>query len=81
MSERDHTKNNKREYFESVWVILGNLGDAVTEFDVRLWCNLLDHMVICTEDKVTVVFRDGIEIDVPLDELFIKRKYTRKIKK
>ena len=76
MSERDHTKNNKREYFESVWVILGNLGDAVTEFDVRLWCNLLDHMVICTEDKVTVVFRDGIEIDVPARERHPGKKTT-----
>jgi hypothetical protein len=74
-------RNTKRQYFESVRNTLKNLGDAVTEFDVRLWCNLLDHMVICIEDKVTVVFRDGIEIDVPLEDLFIKRKYTRKIKK
>ena len=74
-------RNTKRQYFESVRNTLDNLGDAVTEFDVRLWCNLLDHMVICVEDKVTVVFRDGIEIYVPLEDLFIKRKYTRKIKK
>lgn len=71
----------KRQYFDSVRQTLDSLGDAITEFDERLWCNLLDHMVVCLEEKVTVVFRDDVEVDVPLEEKFILRKNSKRQRK
>ena len=71
----------KRLYFKSVKATLDHLGDAVTEFDERLWCNLLDHMVVNDEERVTVIFRDGMEIVVPLGDLVKSRTRTASRKK
>ncbi len=66
----------KRRYFKSVKATIDHLGDAVTEFDERLWCNLLDHIVVNDEERVTVIFRDGMEIVVPLGNLVKSRTRT-----
>ena len=71
----------KRLYFESVKATIDQLGDAVTEFDERLWCNLLDHIVVNDEERVTVIFRDGMEIAVPLGDLVKSRTRTASRKK
>ena len=71
----------KRLYFKSVKATIDHLGDAVTEFDERLWCNLLDHIVVNDEERVTVIFRDGIEIVVPLGDLVKSRTRTASRKK
>lgn len=71
----------KRLYFKSVKATIDHLGDAVTEFDERLWCNLLDYMVVNDEERVTVIFRDGVEIMVPLGDLVKSRTRTASKKK
>jgi hypothetical protein len=71
----------KRLYFESVKATIDQLGDAVTGFDERLWCNLLDHIVVNDEERVTVIFRDGMEIVVPLGDLVKSRTRTASRKK
>lgn len=71
----------KRLYFKSVKATIDHLGDAVTEFDERLWCNLLDHIVVNDEERVTVIFRDGMEIVVPLGDLVKSRTRTASRKK
>ena len=67
--------------FESVKATINHLGDAVTGFDERLWCNLLDHIVVNDEERVTVIFRDGMEIVVPLGDLVKSRTRTASRKK
>ena len=74
-------KGKKRLDFESVKATLDHLGEAVAEFDERLWCNLLDHMVVNDEERVTVIFRDGMEIVVPLGDLVKSRTRTASRKK
>lgn len=74
-------RKTKRLYFESVKATIDQLGDAVTEFDERLWCNLLDHIVVNDEERVTVIFRDGMEIAVPLGDLVKSRTRTASRKK
>ena len=49
--------------------------------DERLWCNLLDHIVVNDEERVTVIFRDGMEIVVPLGDLVKSRTRTASRKK
>lgn len=71
----------KHHYFESVKATLDHLGEAVAEFDEQLWCNLLDHMVVNDEERVTVIFRDGMEIVVPLGDLVKSRTRTASRKK
>ena len=71
----------KRLYFEAVKDTLADLGEAGDEFEDRLWCNLLDHMVVNDEERVTVIFRDGMEIVVPLGDLVKSRTRTASRKK
>ena len=45
----------KRLYFKSVKATLDHIGDAVTTFDERLWCNLLEP------ESETVITTQGME--------------------
>lgn len=74
-------RKSKLVYFKSVRSAIKTLGDTVTEFDERLWCNLLDHMIVHDEEKITVVFKDGFEVEVPLGDLVKSRSRTASRKK
>ena len=58
-----------------------NHGYINSIFDEQLWCNLLDHIVVNDEERVTGIFQDGIEIAVPLGDLVKSRTRTASRKK
>jgi chromosome segregation ATPase len=56
----------RRSRNEKLGVFINNLKnrDLIGEFDERLWCSLVDCIIVYGKEDVRVTFKDGTEIKV-----------------
>jgi len=66
VEENAHSALDQAEYGESIVVFIKELEQRdglITEFDEELWNGTVEKVMVNTEDKITFVFKDGMEIE------------------
>jgi len=62
VDEQISQKRSRKEVFQRFIADLENQNEVITEFDVSLWCSLVDFATIGTDGKTTFTFKNGMTI-------------------
>ena len=57
-------KQNRKTMLENFIKTLDGVEGTITEFDENLWSGLLNYILVKDSKHCTVVFKNGMEVDV-----------------
>lgn len=63
-TEQIEAKTVQREFIKGFIRTLENTGTVTEEFDVGLWCGLVDHVTVTDKENIVFIFKNGLEIKV-----------------
>lgn len=63
INEKWLERSAKKENIEMFIKELESRGSLITEFDEELWLGTVEKVIVNTEEKITFVFKDGMELE------------------
>ena len=54
----------KQKFIQDFIVSLKSQDDFITEFSETLWLKSIDHVTICTDERLIFCFRDGAKVKI-----------------